>query len=142
MYAQGNGVFVIDGDLEVAGSLAFYAADAYTTLIVRGSFRAENFVQGWDSQFAVRGIAQVRELVYLDPSDAGFSVFEAGVKSKYRYVRSDSEPYLGDDTTGVVLSNPIAWSAAYLAALGDKFDNANDIPTMGKALLSGLKLVN
>lgn len=77
--AQGNGIYVIDGSLEVDGAFTFFTHDAYTVLVITGDFTAAHFQQGGDTQLIVLGKTMVAGYLRLDLSDAGFAAFRGAV---------------------------------------------------------------
>lgn len=93
--AQGHGIYIIEGSLVVDGAFTFYTADAYTVLVVTGDLVAEHLVQAWDTQLVVLGQTKVKGLVYLDVSDAGFSVFRGTVTSKERLTDDNRHRWQG-----------------------------------------------
>ncbi len=90
-YAQGHGIFVIDGNLDIDGAFTFYAADAYTLLIVTGDLHVKNLHQAWDTQLIVLGKTTIDGLILIETSDAGFSVFRGTVTSKDRVINEHVE---------------------------------------------------
>jgi hypothetical protein len=75
-----GGVYIIDGSLTVEASLVFTAADSYTVLVVTGNLIvSKDFVQQMDTQLIVLGDTQISGIMWIDVSDAGFSVFRGKV---------------------------------------------------------------
>ncbi|AKU98351.1 hypothetical protein AKJ09_05015 [Labilithrix luteola] len=118
-YAQGNGVFVIDGSLNVAGPLVFTASDLHTVLIVTGNLHATQLAQISDTQLGVGGTTTVDGLLWLDVSDAGFSVFRGPVSSRDRFVGARSAAQFEQGVTGRFLEEPGLDTDAVLAALAE-----------------------
>lgn len=124
MYAQGNGVFILDGSLTVNGPFVFYAHDLHTLLIIAGDLHAHHLVQASDSQLVVKGKTAVDGLLFLDVSDAGFSHFAGPVISRYRVIGNRSAPAFAIEPTGTELPT-VPTSTAFRAKFSDQDSDRN-----------------
>lgn len=90
LYAQGHGIFIIEGSLSIDGVFTFYASDAYTVLVVTGDVTATHWNQAWDTQLVVFGKTTIAGLLWLDLSDAGFALFRGPASSRDRVITNTS----------------------------------------------------
>jgi hypothetical protein len=88
--AKGNGVYVIDGSVDVRSAFTYYTADAYTVLVITGDLHAGHYVQAWDTQLVVLGTTTIDGLLHINVSDAGFALFRGPVTSKDRVISSSN----------------------------------------------------
>jgi hypothetical protein len=119
-FAQGYAVYVIDGSLTVDGPFVFTAGDLHTVLIVTGDLVARELVQAMDSQLGVKGKTVVDGLLWIDVSDAGFSIFRGPVRSRVRYVGFRSGPKFDGGVEGRVLRAPEHATDTVLEAVIDE----------------------
>lgn len=84
--ANGNAIFIVDGNLIGPHTFCFYTYDAYTFLLIRGNLVLENYVQGADSQLGVLGSIMVKNTIWMDLSDAGFFAAQGAVNAACHWV--------------------------------------------------------
>lgn len=138
MYAQGNGVFILDGSLTVNGPLVFTAADMYTVLVVTGDLRVRDLVQAWDTQLAVKGKTTIDGALFIDVSDAGFSIFEGPVVSRDRVIGARSAPRFASEPEGT-LREALPLSAAFRESFPDQAERRHpDLEAIQAAVARGI----
>ncbi len=86
-----GGVYIIDGSLNVDGDFTFFAYDSYTILVINGDLSVSgNLIQYADTQFIVSGNTKVNKTLWLNLSDAGFTVFRGNVETESWCQTNDS----------------------------------------------------
>tara|TARA_B110001454_G_scaffold219204_1_gene252218 strand:+ start:35538 stop:36146 length:609 start_codon:yes stop_codon:yes gene_type:complete len=140
MYAQGFGVFILDGSLEVDGTFGFYTADAYTVLIITGEIRVKNMAIGWDSQLGVGRSLIADQILWVSLSHAGFLVIKETIKAKTIRLHKETCVSLGFPPVGNILEFPLQFnkefSSRYQIAPGEQ----PDIKIIIQALDEGVRL--
>ncbi len=141
--ADGNGIFIIEGSLTVKGPLTFTASDAYTVLVVTGDLMAEHVLQAMDTQLVVLGTTTIAGLLYIDVSDAGFTMFRGPVTSLDRIVVDNNVDYavprFAKKPVGRTHEHPGEfWSATFAKIVGDEIVEAQDIHD---ALVAGVPIL-
>lgn len=118
-----GGVYIIDGSLSIDGDLIFYAYDAYTILVVTGDLNVTgNLIQYQDTQVVVLGNTKVEKTLWLNLSDAGFTVFRGSVFAENWCQTNDSV----DDsliTDEQINGRQISKSDADYKDMYEQFDN-------------------
>jgi hypothetical protein len=86
-----GGVYIVNGSLSAKGELIFSAADANTVLVITGDLIvSKNFAQTMDCQLIILGDAKIGGILWIDVSDAGFTVFRGAVSASAWAQTNDS----------------------------------------------------
>ena len=86
-----GGIYIIDGSLNVQGDLTFFAYDSYTILVVNGDLNVSgNLIQYADTQLIINGNTKVDKTLWINLSDAGFTVFRGNVECESWCQTNDS----------------------------------------------------
>lgn len=78
---QGNGIFILDGNLIGAHTFCFYCFDSYTFLLVNGHLAVKNYLQYGDGNLGVRDALNVDGTLILNLTDTGFVVTQGPAKA-------------------------------------------------------------
>ena len=86
-----GGIYIVDGSMNVDGTFVLTAADAYTVLVVLGDLKvSHDLIHQMDSQLVIFGHTAVGGTMWINLSDAGFTVFRGPVSASRWYQTNDS----------------------------------------------------